>query len=325
MPSLTEVDRLEVQVLVDNVTDSLSSTPPFVTREWPALVRKGMRRVAGASLCCANHGLSLVIRATTDRQEHVVLFDAGPVDYAVQHNGTRLGVDFGAIEAVVLSHGHWDHGGGLLKAYELMRAAAPERNAPIYLHPGMFAERGQRQPDGGVLPTALLPSAEDLANAGARPVITDAPQHLLDAMFYLSGEIPRVTSYETGLQNHVRRDANGDWQADPLIMDERFLAVAVKDKGVVVFTACSHAGVVNVLTHARECFPDQKLYAVMGGFHLSGETERCIPETVRDIAEFDLTVIAPGHCTGWRALNRLVQTCGEETVTPLAVGKIFAF
>ena len=144
-------------------------------------------------------------------------------------------------------------------------------------------------------------------------------------MFYLSGEIPRVTSYETGLQNHVRRNAKGDWQADPLIMDERFLAVAVKGKGIVVFTACSHAGVVNVLTHARECFPDQKLYAVMGGFHLSGETERCIPETVRDIAGFNLTVIAPGHCTGWRALNRLVQTCGEETVTPLAVGKIFAF
>ena len=108
-------------------------------------------------------------------------------------------------------------------------------------------------------------------------------------MFYLSGEIPRVTSYETGLQNHVRRNANGEWEADPLIMDERFLAVAVKGKGVVVFTACSHAGVVNVLTHARECFPDQKLYAVMGGFHLSGETERCIPETVRDIAGFGLT------------------------------------
>ena len=149
---LTEVDRLEVQVLVDNVTDSLSSTPPFVTREWPALVRQGMRRVAGAGLCCANHGLSLVIRATAGEREHVVLFDAGPVDYAVEHNGTRLGIDFGAIEAVVLSHGHWDHGGGLLKAFELIRAAAPQRRTPIYLHPGMFAERGQRQPDGGVLP-----------------------------------------------------------------------------------------------------------------------------------------------------------------------------
>jgi 7,8-dihydropterin-6-yl-methyl-4-(beta-D-ribofuranosyl)aminobenzene 5'-phosphate synthase len=325
MPMVTEVDRLEVQVLVDNVTDSLSSTPPFVTREWPALVRKGMRRVAGASLCCANHGLSLVIRATAAGREHVVLFDAGPVDYAVEHNGTRLGIDFGAIEAVVLSHGHWDHGGGLLKAFELIRTAAPERGAPIYLHPGMFAERGQRQPDGGVLPTGLLPSLDELRTAGATPVVTNAPQLLLDAMFYLSGEIPRVTTYEIGLQNHVRRNANGEWEADPLIMDERFLAVAVKGKGVVVFTACSHAGVVNVLTHARECFPDQKLYAVMGGFHLSGETERCIPETVRDIAGFGLTVIAPGHCTGWRALSSLVQTCGENAVVPLAVGKIFAF
>ena len=88
MSLLTEVDRLEVQVLVDNVADPLSSTPPIVTHEWPALVRQGMRRVAGTGLCRANHGLSLVLRATAGQREHVVLFDAGPVDYAVEHNGT---------------------------------------------------------------------------------------------------------------------------------------------------------------------------------------------------------------------------------------------
>src|ERR1700722_19907566 len=113
MPTLIEAARVEVQGLVDNLTDSLSSTPPFVTREWPALVRKGMRRVAGGELCCANHGLSLVIRAFAGERERVVVFDAGPVDYAVERNGKRLVIDFGAIEAVVLSHGHWDHGGGL--------------------------------------------------------------------------------------------------------------------------------------------------------------------------------------------------------------------
>lgn len=325
MPTLAEADLLQVQVLVDNVTDSLSSTPSFVTREWPALVRQGMRRVAGGSLCCANHGLSLVIRVTAGERTHTVLFDAGPVDYAVVHNGSRLGIDFGAIDTVMLSHGHWDHGGGLLQAFALMRAAAPDRSVPIYLHPGMFAERGQRQPDGGVLPMALLPTPEELAAAGAAPVVTDAPQHLHDGLFYVSGEIPRVTDYETGLRTHVRRDANGDWQPDPLLMDERFLAVAVKGKGVIVFTACSHAGVVNVLMHARTCFPDQKLFAVMGGFHLSGDTERCIPDTVRDIAGFGLSVIAPGHCTGWRAVNALARRCGEEVVAPLAVGNIFAF
>jgi len=91
-----------------------------------------------------------------------------------------------------------------------------------------------------------------------------------------------------------------------------------------VLTACSHAGVVNVLRHARTCFPEQPLYSVMGGLHLSGETERCIPEIVRDIAAFGLSVIAPGHCTGWRAVNSLAQAYGEAVV-PLAVGKIFAF
>jgi 7,8-dihydropterin-6-yl-methyl-4-(beta-D-ribofuranosyl)aminobenzene 5'-phosphate synthase len=323
--TITELDRLEVQVLIDNVTDTLSSTPSFVTREWPALIRRGLRRIAGGDICCANHGLSLVIRATAGGREHVVLFDAGPVDYAVEHNGGRLGIDFGAIEAVVLSHGHWDHGGGLLKAFELMRKAAPERQAPIYLHPGMFAERAQRQPDGGVLPFAQVPKPEELTAAGAQPVVTDQPQVLLDAMFYLSGEIPRVTAYELGLRNQVRLTAAGEWEPDPLIMDERFLAVAVKGKGIIVFTACSHAGVVNVLHHARSCFPDHKLYAVMGGFHLSGDTESCIPETVRDIGDFDLGVIAPGHCTGWRALSSLVHCYGDEKVVPLAVGKIFAF
>jgi len=325
MATLIECDRLEVQVLVDNVTDTLSSTPPFVTREWPALMRHGMRRVSGGALCCANHGLSLVIRASASQHEHAVLFDAGPVDYAVEHNGTRLGIDFGAIEAVVLSHGHWDHGGGLIKAFQLIRAAKPQQTTPIYLHPGMFGEIGLRMPDGGVLPGASVPTPDELAQAGAAPVVGTAPKFLLHDMFYVSGEIPRITTYETGLPNHVRRNADGEWTADPLIMDERFLAVAVKDKGIVVFTACSHAGVVNVLTHARECFPGQKLHAVMGGFHLSGETERCIPETVRDIADFNLSVIAPGHCTGWRAVSRLVQAYGEEAVVPLAVGKFFAF
>ena len=176
MPTLIEADRLEVQVLVDNVTDSLSSTPPFVTREWPALVRKGMRRVAGATLCCANHGLSLVIRAFVGDRERMVLFDAGPVDYAVEHNGKRLGIDFGAIEAVVLSHGHWDHGGGLLKAFELMRAAAPGRTTPIYLHPGMFAERGQRAAGWRRAADGTAADARRIGAGGAAPEVTDAPQ-----------------------------------------------------------------------------------------------------------------------------------------------------
>jgi 7,8-dihydropterin-6-yl-methyl-4-(beta-D-ribofuranosyl)aminobenzene 5'-phosphate synthase len=319
------VDRLEFQVLIDNVTDSLSTAPPNVTLEWPALMRAGMRQLSGKCQCCANHGLALIVRAFRGTQSHTILFDAGPVEFAVEYNGTRLGVDFGHVDAVVLSHGHWDHAGGLPMALELIGKANGSRPIPCYLHPGMFRQRALPLPGGGLLPIREIPSPDELAAKGAAPVVTTEPQLLLDEMFFVSGEIPRVTSYEKGFLGHKRRSEDGQsWEDDPLIMDERFLAAHVKGKGVIVFTACSHAGVVNVLKHAKSSFPSLPLYAITGGFHLSGGNEKIITESVNDIGNFGLKMICPGHCTGWRALNALVTAYGDSVVAPLAVGKIFA-
>ena len=325
MTDLQPIDRLDIQVLVDNVTDSLSSTPPFVTREWAALQRRGMRIQAGGALCCANHGLSLVITAHGPGGARTLLFDGGPVDYAVEHNGVRLGVDFGAIEAAMLTHGHWDHAGGIPRALSMIVGANGGRAIPLYLHPGMFHPRGQRQPDGGVLPMDPIPTPAQWAMFGAEPIVTDAPQTCLDGMVFVSGEIPRRTAYEKGVVSQVCRLTDGaDWTPDPLLMDERFIAVHVRGKGLVVFSACSHAGIVNVMHHARETFPGMKLHAVMGGFHLSGATEAVIPETVRDLGSFGLDLIIPAHCTGWRAVNALERAYGEKVVVPSAVGKRFS-
>jgi len=98
--------------------------------------------------------------------------------------------------------------------------------------------------------------------------------------------------------------------------------VLIKDRGQFVFSACSHAGIVNVLTHARQAMAASPLYGTMGGFHLSGATEKIIPETVSDLKRFGLTVLAPGHCTGWRAMSLMAREFGEELV-PTAVGKRF--
>jgi 7,8-dihydropterin-6-yl-methyl-4-(beta-D-ribofuranosyl)aminobenzene 5'-phosphate synthase len=322
---LQPAERLEIQVLVDNVTDSLSSTPPFVTQEWQRLQSFGMRILSGASLCCANHGLSLVITAHGPNGARSLLFDGGPVDYAVERNGTRLGIEFGSIETAMLSHGHWDHAGGIPRALGMITAANGNRPVPLYLHPGMFGPIGQRQPDGGVLPAESIPDPEQWVNFGAQPVVTREAAHCLDDLFWISGEIARRTTYEKGLPAQVRRDAAGVWQPDPLVMDERFLAVHVKDKGLVVFSACSHAGIVNVLHHARATFPDVKLHAAIGGFHLAGPNEAVIPETVRDLDQFGLDLIIPAHCTGWRAVNALERAYGEKVVVPSAVGKRFSF
>lgn len=321
---LQAADRLDIQVLVDNVTDSLSSTPSFVTREWVQLQRQGMRLTSGAALCCANHGLSLVITAHGASGAHTLLFDGGPVDYAVERNGVRLGIDFGGIETVMLSHGHWDHAGGLPCALSLITQHNGGRPVPLYLHPGMFDTLGLRQPDGGVLPMEAVPAPGQWSDFGAEPVVTAEPQSIGGGLFYISGEIPRVTSYEKGLPNQVRRRDDGSWEPDTLMMNERFLAVHLRDKGLVVFSACSHAGIVNVLLHARALFPDTKLHAAMGGFHLAGPTESAIPETVRDLGEFGLDLVIPAHCTGWRAVNALERAFGERVVLPSAVGKRFS-
>lgn len=324
-PELTAVDSVEFLVLVDNCLDSLSTVPNHVTLEWPRLARHGMKELSGEAQCCANHGLSLVVTARRGDVSHTILFDAGPEDYVLERNAPRLGVDFSAIEGIVLSHGHWDHAGGLPAAVRLTVAARGNRSVPVYVHPGMFRQRALTLASGAILPIKAIPDSRELSELGANIVSSTEPQFVLDDFFWISGEIARVTPYEKGFPGHLRRSEDGSsWEPDPLIMDERFLAVRVRDKGMVVFTACSHAGVVNVLSHARETFSSIQLYAVAGGFHLSGANEKIIPETVQDLRSFALSVIAPGHCTGWRATHALVSTFGETVVTPSAVGKTYA-
>ena len=325
MTTLQPVDRLEIQVLVDNVTDSLSSTPAFVTREWMQLQRQGMRILAGGSLCCANHGLSLVITANGPTGAHSLLFDGGPVDYAVERNGVRLGIDFAAIGAVMLSHGHLDHAGGLPRALGMIVQANGGRTVPLFLHPGMFRPRGLRQSDGGVLPMDPIPLPDAWAAFGAEPVVTAEAQTCLDDTFYISGEISRLTHYETGLASPGVPDRRRQRLGAGHPADGRALpggACPRQGPGRVQrLLACRDRQRAAPCTHL---FPEVKLHAVMGGFHLAGPTEAVIPQTVRDLGGFGLELMIPAHCTGWRALNALERAYGERIVAPSAVGTRFS-
>lgn len=325
---LRPIDGLEALVLVDNVTDSLSTVPAGVANEQARLLRAGMKEMSGEAKCCAHHGLSLVLGARSGSETRFVMFDAGPEAYTVTRNGRLLGVPFGEIEAIALSHGHWDHAGGLVEAVRLVFQANGGKRVPMHLNEGMLARRGMTLADGNCLPMKEVPRPAELAAAGADVVVSPQARLLGGDCFYLSGEVPRVTPYEKGLPGHMARSGDGtSWEPDPWLRDERYLAVNVKDKGIVVFSMCSHAGVINVLTDARSTFDAVPLHAVMGGFHLSGASvETIIPETIRDLMAFGLKRIVPAHCTGWRAFTALSNACGDERVLmPSAVGRTFFF
>ena len=141
--NLLAVDALEVQVLVDNVTDSLSTVPKDVTNEVPVLMKNGtLKMAAGEYRCCAHHGLSLIITARVGKDRQTLVFDAGPEAYTVTRNGALLKVPFGDAGAVVLSHGHWDHAGGLVEAVRQVTAMNGGRRVECHVNPGMFVTRG---------------------------------------------------------------------------------------------------------------------------------------------------------------------------------------
>jgi 7,8-dihydropterin-6-yl-methyl-4-(beta-D-ribofuranosyl)aminobenzene 5'-phosphate synthase len=327
MRHLRQVDRLVVDIALDNVSDNYSSKPAHVTPEFNNVMSAGATEISGATLCCAQLGLALVLTASVGSRHYKLLFDAGPEGPLFLRNCQNLGVSLADVEAIAISHGHWDHMGALLEALDHITRHNQGREVPCHVNPGMFLERGAQLTSGQIAPFAPVPSPAALAAHGAQVVNHPAPRLLLEDCFYLSGEIPRVSSFEKGRPDHLcRASAAQPWQPDPLIMDERFVAVHVRNKGLIVFSSCSHAGIVNVLLHARETFPEVPLYGVLGGLHLAGAAmERLIPDTIAQLPQFSLQQIMPAHCTGWRALYALLHTFGESVVTPCAVGSRFTF
>jgi 7,8-dihydropterin-6-yl-methyl-4-(beta-D-ribofuranosyl)aminobenzene 5'-phosphate synthase len=321
--ALTSLDSLAVEVITDNVSDSYVSKTLFAVSEFTNVVMGGAKVISGETLLAANLGYGLRLRSRAGDASHVMLFDTGTEGAIFLRNCRNLGLDLGEVEAIATTHGHWDHMGAHLDAID----AIVERRGAVDVHvnSGMFNERGILLPSGVVLPVARVATPAEMAAHGAT-VVNDGDERLLfGGHFYYSGEIPRVTAFETGRLDHLcRRDNDEEWRPDPYLMDERMLVAHVRDLGLVVFSACSHAGIVNVCTEVTRLFPDTPIHAVMGGLHLGGVMERLIPETVAALHQFDIGCIITGHCTGWRALHALADAFGDR-VSQSAVGTSYVF
>lgn len=339
---LIEVDSLEALVIIDNELDPLSPPAPDTVQVSGLMGSLALhsphenhdrgeaeKELQMEDICCAAHGLSILVTATKGDIKHSILFDAGPEGEIWERNVKRLRPDLSSVELVQLSHWHRDHSGGLARAIEMVTEARKAKGlsdkVPVDLHPDRPDYRGFAL-GPNIISFQADPSFEELEAAGGTIHKHDEMHTVLDDFFLISGEIPRQTAYENGVKGGMRFDKEEkDWFSDELISDERFLICNLKGKGLVLFTGCSHAGVVNCSRHAIDSLDGSvPLYAVIGGFHLATSTAADTEITVKDLHKLDPAVLLPGHCSGWRA-KFAIEKRMPGSLVPCTVGSKVTF
>lgn len=304
--ALPPVDSVTITTFVDNYVDMLlmdqgpAKRLGLPTAETPRVPASVLEEGQTADNPLAEHGFSALIDVHSSGRAHTVLFDTGMTPSGLVENMRRLGHSPKDIEAIVLSHGHLDHTTGM---DGLVRTLG-RLSVPVFLHPEAWSRRRLVLPgrEPFELPT---PSKSAIKGAGFEIIEEKQPSFLLDGSLLITGEVDRTTDFEKGFPIHQAK-RNGDWQPDPLILDDQAAILNVRDKGLVVLTGCGHAGIVNIIRYARKLTGVEPIYTVIGGFHLNGPLfEPIIPLVCNALAELDPQVIVPAHCTGWKAVHAL--------------------
>lgn len=308
---INQASRVEIFSLVDNCTDFLSPTNHKLAKLFGQWTREKYDKEWNSKHSqspLAEHGFSMLIRVFNEGKVHSILYDTGSSPDTILENAKRMGIDLKEVESIVISHGHYDHFGGLLS----VKRVIDRIDLPIIVHEDMFKTRGTALPDGSVRKFSDFPTENMLKPA--KVITTKQPALIADNMVVITGEIPRKTEYEKGFLRH-RASVNNSWQPDPLIIDERAIIIAVKGKGLIILSGCAHAGIINTISYAKQITGIEKIYAVLGGFHLAGkESENRIKPTIRELLCMSPILIAPSHCTGWRAINAIANALPDAFV-----------
>jgi 7,8-dihydropterin-6-yl-methyl-4-(beta-D-ribofuranosyl)aminobenzene 5'-phosphate synthase len=311
--ALAPVDEVVITTLVDNVYDALLAGDEAVTRApFTAGIAQAPQFESGATTVglMAEHGFSALVTVRRGGATTSVLFDTGLSPDAMVTNSDRLGVDLTGVHAVVLSHGHFDHAGGLAGLAGRLGA----RRLPMVLHPLVWTRRRLVLQGGGADDMPTL-SKRALAGEGFEVIERRQPSVLVDGSVLITGEIDRTTDFEHGMPPAHQRWSGSDWEPDPLVLDDQALVVLVRGKGLVVVTGCGHAGAVNIVRHALRLTGVRRLHALLGGLHLNGEFfAPSIGPTVQAITELAPDLVVPGHCTGWRAQHTLASALPDSWV-----------
>jgi 7,8-dihydropterin-6-yl-methyl-4-(beta-D-ribofuranosyl)aminobenzene 5'-phosphate synthase len=253
--------------------------------------------LAGPVSFKGEHGLSVQLQV----EGRSFLWDCGQSDVAV-HNSRLLGMDLRNLEGIGISHGHFDHAGGIM---EILSASGPKK---LFMHPKAlepkFFMAGEIKRYIGI---PFQKDAIDSASAGVE--LSSEPRELMPGV-RLTGEVPRVTEFE-GFEANLFCQVDGVIQPDPFTDDQSL--VVDTPEGAVVLTGCAHAGLVNVIKHVLES--SSKIKAIFGGTHLGlGASPERVSATLDFLEEVLPDRIVPCHCTGLNATVQLVERFKDRVV-----------
>ncbi|MBM7556376.1 MBL fold metallo-hydrolase [Halanaerobacter jeridensis] len=246
----------------------------------------------------AEHGLSFWI----DYDDSSYLFDTGQ-GQVLTHNLKTLNLNISELSGVLLSHGHYDHAGGLSAILEQQ----PE--VPVYGHPDLFLPKYSQNTAGEVF-RGFAMTKDEINNFNPNTDLTAVQSGL-----WLTGEVPRKNERET-LNDHYQVKEDRELKTDPFRDDQSL--VLDTEEGLVIILGCSHAGVINILEHVQQNFA-QEIYTIIGGMHLVNASRDRIEWTIEQLQKIDFTQLIPLHCTGERAVRAMQSAFGERVET-LSVG-----
>lgn len=257
------------------------------------------------------HGLSLLV--DTGRQRY--LFDTGQSRVFV-HNAAKLGIDLKGLDGVILSHGHYDHGGGLEYWQEL-------GNVPIYVQEKAFEKKYNENPRTGKLYYIGLEDNGSWQKKADVRKLSGGGTQIAEGVYLLS-EIPYTTHFEPvpgcfwkfGLQHP------GDELLVDKMEDEQLLVIEAEE-GLCVFAGCAHAGIINCLRYVQTIFPGKHIHCLVAGMHLKNCDAGRIEETIRALKEIKIDIVVPVHCTGICAIAKMRESLGSVCILP-EVGKEIA-
>jgi len=252
----------------------------------------------------SEHGLSLWINYAN----RSILFDTGQSDLLLK-NAEILNIDLASADAIVLSHGHYDHTGGLASVLEI----APK--AKIYLHPA--AVELKLSGNGSSVRPIGMSDAARAAIQNRRVIWTVAPARLLSGIS-VTGQIPRINDFED--VGGAFFNDNDCLKRDELLDDQALFIES--SRGLIVVLGCAHSGVVNTLNYISKLTGKKKIHALIGGMHLVNANSKRIENTLKTFEKFEIQKIIPLHCTGAEAVKVFNNVFADECLSLGAGGKI---